>query len=366
MVRLPFDLLKVHYLPSTLPKGVEVLQTLQPNDTGSFLAEAHKHPETSFGFRFFGGSQVAMVNNSHAKNFEELAGIVRLDPDDEKSAIDYANSTGRYNRLAVLRMDVDGLGKLFTNGFAKQDASFSAYSTLSGLLDWFFSGYLNTIRDEYADWVNIVYSGGDDVFAVGRWDKIIDFADHIQRDFKTFTARPDLTISAGIFLMRPRYPIGKAADQAGEAEHQAKEYKRANGQEKNALCLFGLVVGWEDFAAIRTMKDLWGDWLSGEVLSKGVLRSMFDWYEIATRRDKKTNEPLNNQSWRWNAAYSLARQRTRDPNSRRNEALDTLKMVLMCGQFTDASGQIHLLRFDAFIMACRWAELTFRDQLNTN
>src|SRR5690606_29702401 len=93
----PFDLSKEHYLPQTLPGGTEVLKTLQPDNTDSFLSEARKYPNVSFGYRFFGGSQVAMADRNQAKNFEELAGIVREKPDDEKSAIDYQKSTGKYH-----------------------------------------------------------------------------------------------------------------------------------------------------------------------------------------------------------------------------------------------------------------------------
>ncbi|WP_019990105.1 type III-A CRISPR-associated protein Cas10/Csm1 [Rudanella lutea] len=367
-----FSLEKEHYLSNNLPPNIDVLQTLQPGSGSKFLHDSRQNPNVGFGFRFFGGSQVAMADLYRSKSFEELTGIIRQNHKDEDSAI--VERYGHYNRLAVLRMDVDGLGKLFINGFDKQNASFSAYSTLSGLLDWFFSGYLNTIREqeEFKNWVNIIYSGGDDVFAVGRWDRIIDFADCIQQTFKSFTGRNDLTISAGIFLMRPRYPIGKAALAAGEAEDNAKDFNKAekgikpmvNRVEKDAVCLFDVVVGWDEFAVVRELKTQWVKWLTDGTLSKGLLLSMFDWYETATRRDKKSNQLLNDQSWRWNAAYSLARQRTRNPNDPKNKALDTLKLLLMCGQYTDLRGQPIQVRLEAFIVACRWAELTFRDQLN--
>ncbi len=63
-------------------------------------------------------------------------------------------------------MDVDNLGLLFKERVI--EPSFSSLATLSGLFDQFFSGYINYLRDQepYRDKVLIVYSGGDDLFAV--------------------------------------------------------------------------------------------------------------------------------------------------------------------------------------------------------
>ncbi|MEZ0542916.1 type III-A CRISPR-associated protein Cas10/Csm1 [Fibrella arboris] len=331
----------------------EYCQLVQPGQPTSFVAST-SHRNVVRSFRFFGGSQQAKscVDDRKPKTFEELAGIVRDNPEKDESPVLDNKSEGKFRQLAVLRMDVDGLGKLFTHGFRADRATFSAYATLSGQLDWFFSGYLNTIRDQdaFRDWVNIIYSGGDDVFAIGRWDRIIAFASTVQTDFKQFTGRPDLTISAGIELMRPRYPIGKAALAAGEAEDRAKEYEAANGQSKNAICLFGLTANWDtEFPQIKGLKDKIVSWLETGQLSMGVLRKLFEYYDIHRQNP-------DDLSWKWNAAYSLARHRT-DKNA---TAIDALKTMLFI-EIND-----NRLRFDAFAMALRWAELSHRDYPKTD
>ena len=357
-ILLPFSLTD----PGNLSANTEYAQLMQPGTTNSFLLGTSQ-ADVVRSVRFYGGSKQAISSTDKRlpKTFEELAGIIREDPEDETSPIKHRE--GNYNRMAVLRMDVDSLGELFTRGLPDEKATFSAYATLSGLLDWFFSGYLNTIREDYANWVNIVYSGGDDVFAVGRWDKIIDFADHIQRDFKTFTGRPDLTISAGIVLMRPRYPIGKAADQAGEAEHQAKDHEY-NGHPKNAISLFGVAVNWDkEWPFVMTYHQKFVDWLRDGTLSKGILQKLFAYYDIyakgeanrrAAEKRGQTDYKLD-LSWKWNAAYTLSRSRT----DRNKEAIDDLKILL----FTEINGG--KVRFEALAMAIRWAELTVRDYPKT-
>ena len=347
----PFSL--NHRRPAQLPPGADCCLTLQPPaDAGPIIGYIGTDPGVSYSYRFYGGSKPALrPGTTQQKTFEELAGTVRQNPDDDDSPVLPDRCEGKSNRLAVLRMDVDSLGDLFTKGFAPERASFSAYATLSGLLDWFFSGYLNTIREraEFKDWINIIYSGGDDVFAVGRWDRTIAFADEVQREFKRFAGRSDLTISAGIELMRPRFPIGKAADAAGDAEDHAKNHV-FGGQQKNALCLFGLAVNWDkEWPTVLAWKIKLTDWLQSGQLSKGMLQKLFGYYEIYR------SDPAD-LSWKWNAAYTLTRHRK--PHNA--DAIDELKTLL----FADINE--NRVRFEAFAIALRWAELTYRDKLKNN
>lgn len=326
----------------------------------SFLKNSNPNSNSSFGFQWYGGSEQALLTKGKikiAKNFEELSGLLRQDRDKNNSKIVFQQ--GNFNRLAILRMDVDFLGKLFTHGFDKSQASFSAYATLSASLDWFFSGYLNTIRrqEKYRDWVNIIYSGGDDVFAVGRWDSIIDFANEIQKDFKAFTGRSDISISGGISIVNSKFPIGKAALMAGDAEDKAKDFKRKIDGieiEKNALNLFDISIGWEEFPKIETWKNKLVGWLNKDengksIISSGLLHKFFDYYEFGYLK--------NDISWKWNAAYSIARQAKDTKNETKKVALNELKNLI----FTEID-QKENFRFEAFIVSCRWAELENKDK----
>lgn len=339
-------------------ENTEVCLTVK-NEINFIKPQSTSAKNTAYSYRFYGGSESALDKKGNPKNFEQLAGIEREDNGKEDSPIVKSECAGMFNRFAILRMDVDGLGQLFIKGFNKETASFSAYATLSGQLDWFFSGYLNTIRSkkEYKDWINIIYSGGDDIFAVGRWDNIIAFAEEVQKEFKKFTGRDDITISAGISIVTPKFPIAKAADLAGEAEHLAKNFTRRNKKEKDALCLFGIAVGWEEFVVIKDIKDFWVKHLEGEnpVLSHGILQKVFDWYEISKPKKNKENLDL---SWKWHTAYSLKRYESKD-NKKKNDALKVIEIALLCNQFREST-----IRFDVFAVASRWAELILRDKRN--
>ena len=302
------------------------------------------HEDNGLGWRLYGGSSMAIKNGKPA-TFEEIS----KQSDDDKGS-----------RLGVLRMDVDNLGDLFMKGFPENKRSFSALATLSSMLDMYFSGHLNYIRnnEKYKDRINIVYSGGDDVFAVGRWSELIDFAADIRFGFKKFVGeRDDISLSGGIVMVGPKFPIAKAAELAGEAEELAKNFKivkntnqniiESDNQmpDKNAFTLFGISLSWQhDWYFVVQFKNDLIQWVfSDEIISKGLLMKLFDYHDQYAR-----GEP----DWQWNSAYTLARMKSRD-NHTKNAILDKIKILLYTGNYNN---QFPNISFDTVIAAARWAE----------
>jgi len=320
------------------------------------LVEMPPGNRQALGFRFFGGSRVAILENHKPATFEHLAGY-----GDEKGKDKYP-----FKRLAILRMDVDGLGTLFRYGFTEDQqasdlASFSAYATFSNFLDLFFSGYLNSLREKYKDDVNILYSGGDDIFAIGYWEKVIAFAWDIREEFKKFTGRDDLTVSAGIELVGAKFPIAKGAEIAGVAEEKAKNHKilSANGVEmkKNSVCIFGVPLNWDiEWKDVVDLKNKLVDWVEKKYISKGLLMQLIGYYE-AWKYNTSYAKTKEYHNWKWQAAYNIARRQklVKESNPGAFAVLEELKQILF------AEVNEHRLRFDAFAVACRWAELTLRN-----
>lgn len=175
-------------------------------------------------------------------------------------------------RLGYLKADVDNLGMIFGAGLAKDLRTISRVHTLSSQLQYFFSGYINSIcnrfvvyrdlctacmpaaekitvrippeegregretvyyvhpnpcpacRDRYSvPKFYITYSGGDDLFIIGPWDDTIRLADELNREFQRFTcSNPDITLSAGIAIVHPNLPVARAVIQAGALLEDAK------------------------------------------------------------------------------------------------------------------------------------------------
>lgn len=167
-------------------------------------------------------------------------------------------------RLGVLRLDVDDLGIAFSSGFVSDKdkiednlryATLSRYADLSKDISMFFKVAINKICagdltggvdfEEKAfnifgiakapkRKVNIIYAGGDDLFLVGAWDEVLEVAIDINRAFKQFT-NGKLTLSAGMAMFSPTYPISKMAEIAGLLAQMSK-----NKKDKNSIALFGM------------------------------------------------------------------------------------------------------------------------------
>lgn len=178
---------------------------------------------------------------------------------------------------------------------------------------------------------------------MGRWDLLMYFAIEIRQAFKKFVCnREDITLSAGIAIINPKFPIAKASDLAGEAENLAKKLEWSSSHEKNAFCVFDIALHWDmEMPQVIELKDLLLKWLSEKNISKGLLMKFFSYYELY-----KTN----NISWRWQAAYSMARQEKENKQS--SEVFKILKEILFAHTFSKKQ-----MSFNAFIFACRWAEL---------
>lgn len=167
-------------------------------------------------------------------------------------------------RLGVLRLDIDDLGIAFSSGFVSDKdkiednlryATLSRYADLSKDISMFFKVAINKICagdltgcvdfEEKAfnifgiakapkRKVNIIYAGGDDLFLVGAWDEVLEVAIDINRAFKQFT-NGKLTLSAGMAMFSPTYPISKMAEIAGLLVQMSK-----NKKDKNSIALFGM------------------------------------------------------------------------------------------------------------------------------
>ncbi|MBL8191792.1 MAG: hypothetical protein JNK38_27510 [Acidobacteria bacterium] len=160
--------------------------------------------------------------------------------------------------LGALRMDVDNLGYIFANGLSGLDRSIAKIANLSRMFDWFFAGYLNTLvagKPLYT-----TYAGGDDLFVVGAWNVALDLADNVQRDFRAFCGHHhDLHISGGLVLCKGKYPIGRAADEAGIMLDEVAKRPRSDfipgDSNKNALAFLEQKIGWRRWQAVRELGD---------------------------------------------------------------------------------------------------------------
>lgn len=163
-------------------------------------------------------------------------------------------------KLALLKLDVDNLGNIFSKGLG-ESSTVSRVTSLSRMLALYFEGYINHLIKEHnwEDSLYVVFSGGDDTFIVGAWDKVLDFVKEFYAKFREFTCyHPMVTFSAGISIFKEDFPIIMSASVTEEALERAKNYLE-KGQElpqKNRISLFGEVFSWAEFDAVKNLKEL--------------------------------------------------------------------------------------------------------------
>ena len=267
-----------------------------------------------------------------------------------KTFEDYAGDT----KLGILRMDVDGLGKRFVVGFK----SIQEYKAFSKRLVEFFEKETVKIQQEkeFREYLNIIYAGGDDLFVVGRWDKVTDFAERIHKEVDTRFSKDGITISGGMVVVNPKYPIAKAAELAGKAEDAAKQFR--NG-EKNAFSLLGKTISWKDeFDFVKGYCYQFSTLIEKYGLSKSLLHKIMLYASIADQNKVRRREGKPEDfSYIWHISYYLTRFINRyKPNE---------EVCAFCRQLRDKDIDYKKGRnLELIALAARWAELLLRDNNN--
>jgi len=212
--------------------------------------------------------------------FVELAGMARGAP-----------------MLGVLKADADSLGKAVSETLIRSDGNGgAALSRLSQALDRFFAEKLqsqmhaaservgDSNRDRW-DRIYTVFAGGDDMLLVGPWDVMLDFAGHLRQLFdQAFGAgardRPclsPLTISAGVAIVKPKYPVHLAARQAEELLDQAKAHKALAAEPPKDQCAaLGQIWKWKHHGQIISQGKQLADWIDTGVIQRGWLHTLLE------------------------------------------------------------------------------------------
>ena len=301
--------------------------------------------------------------------------------------------------LGILRMDVDGMGKKFIIGFP----TLNDYRDFSKRAKIFFEyyiggkkykkeddtgkGYLLDEADrqngkKYREFINVIYAGGDDLFIVGRWDKVIDFAKLIhQKTIEEFkgdayidifdSEKPlrKISISGGIAIVKPKFPIAKAADMAGDAEEAAKQGK------KNAFNLFGKNVSWEkEFDYVEKYKNMFVSYISNYNkdygFSKSILHKIMLYSEIADMNvEREAKGKPKNYSYIWHITYFMTRfmEKFKGFEKESNEQKRKIKKELYDFCCDLRNKQLPDSRsLELLALAARWAELILKDKENNN
>ena len=212
--------------------------------------------------------------------------------------------------LGILKADIDNLGLLMACGLDPKRFTLSRLATLSRQLNNYFTLYLPHLLStdrRYQD-IYTVFAGGDDLFLIGPWNRIIELARHLRAIFADYVCRnPAIHFSAGISLQKPHTPIDHLARAAESALEQSKD------ADKNRLTLFGETATWEEFEQLQQIKQTLGKWLAQKWINQAMLYRLNELLQMAgeERRVVANNEVyLDDMActrWRAMAVYFLER-----------------------------------------------------------
>ncbi len=320
-----------------LAEKVQVVTMNGKNGDCDFL-HSKESLNNIYSLDFYGGNE---VDKSNVPTFEDMC------------------NNENFSRMGVLRMDVDNLGSIFQSGIAPNKATLSRFAALSRCFDFFFSGYLNTIwRETDPERSFIIYSGGDDVFIVGSWDVTIQLAKKISSDFKLFACNNSaFSLSGGIAIISPKYPIMKGAEESDSEEKNAKNHK-CGTHMKDSISFMETPLNLAfEFPIVERLKDQ----ILELVLKNDMPKSFISKILMHHANANIVDHDIKNFKTYWMMTYDLTRMKSRS-SSTTSQLIDNC-INEICKNNNTLNGEpittnYHPLELWAF--ASRWAELEYR------
>ena len=299
--------------------------------------------EDEYDDRLLGGKRkeeaklgmIEMIREGVPKTFNHIA----------NKALNFTDEPDKFQgieALGVLKADVDNLGLLFACGLPEKRQTLSRLATLSRQTNNFFSVFMPyklKTDDRFKD-IYTVFAGGDDLFLIGPWNRIIDFADFLHGTFSNYICKnPDITISAGISINKTGDPVTTIAERAEEA------LERSKFSDRNRITLFEETVTWDDFKDLSNIKKQLHEWLDTGKINKAMLFRFNELLKMAKQekeiRDSKFNIQVKDMEclkWRARFTYTVARNIGRHLKGvDKNEAIeDVMKSALWLDSYHGA------------------------------
>lgn len=212
--------------------------------------------------------------------------------------------------LGILKADVDQLGLLMACGLGEKDFTLSRLATLSRQLHFFFAVYLTHLlkTDPRFGDIYMVFAGGDDLFLIGPWNRVIDLVECLRDRFEDYTCRNEnIHFSAGICLEKPHTPLGRMAKGAEEALLSSKEAGR------DRVTVFGETATWGEFAELRKIRGRLKDWWDRRLINSAMvfrLNALIGQANLEKEVLRESGVPLEDmECLKWRAYFRYSTER---------------------------------------------------------
>ncbi len=265
-------------------------RTMQADALGvNFTNTTSRHPDAFHAARW-----IPQNSGGATRTFEELA-----------------NKSRGVRRLAVIKADVDDMGKK-VGEIVREDPSLSKLRTFNRELGDFFGQNMYGYLEESWPDIYTIYSGGDDLLMVGPWNTVLDFAGELRERFRAGPGgKHDLTFSAGIALTPYRIPIRHAVERADELEKRAKN--RDKGKDRCAA--LDTDWSWDQHDMVLGNGKKLVDWIETHRLSRSLIHRLLTLVET----QDPTGKALRSAQWTYQVSRNAAQRQHREF---RNWAMD--------------------------------------------
>lgn len=233
--------------------------------------------------------------------------------------------------LGILKADLDNLGFLFACGFRKNRLTISRLATMSRQLNNFFTIFVpyKLKTDQKFKNIYTVFAGGDDLFLIGPWNRIIEFAGFINEKFTQYVCgNKNITLSAGVVIHKPGVPVRELAETSEHALKQSKD----SGRER--ITVFGETVQWKNFYKLQQIKETIMQWLESEKINNAMLFRLNELIEMRKQeqfilQDKVAHiEDMECLKWRARFKYTVVRNVGRKLKSEaKQKAIDEVMQI---------------------------------------
>lgn len=235
--------------------------------------------------------------------------------------------------LGLLKADVDYLGFLFQYGLRRRDKvqdrfTISRLAQLSRMMDLYFTGYLKGLLHREFPSTYTVYAGGDDLLLIGPWRQTLKLAQRINETFRAYTGEnPNITLSAGLTLLKANYPVNRAVWEAEEFLETAKEGRNAADRGRNRIqALIDWPMPWDRYA--QRLED--AEWVHERMQETLSVGTGFVYHIMSIAEDAKAvaRGDVRRANWRSRLAYHLARNiKGYDKNDKERRIVEWLERL---------------------------------------
>ena len=228
--------------------------------------------------------------------------------------------------LGILKADVDHLGMLMTCGIKEKDFTISRLATLSRQMNFFFVVYLPHLLKTHPDFRDVytVFAGGDDLFLIGPWNRMLDLSEYLKDRFAEYVCHnPEIHFSAGISLQKANTPLAKMAEDAEEALAASKNRGRSR------ITVFGETVTWDDFSRLHEIVKTIEKWRDEKLINNAMLFRLNRFIQMAAEEKLllKENEILleDMEPLKWRSLFRYTAERNIGKNIREEDKRATAK-----------------------------------------